>query len=481
MKTCEKCGREHEGEGPICDACLSAASDAAPVVVTPATRDLSAPATVALVVINAVVFVFMVLKRTPVFKPTAEQIIHFGGNSGLLSLGTSQWWRMLTAIFVHIGLWHLLINEWCLWDLGFMAEHLYGPRTFLAVYILSGLTGSFVSIAYNPSVVSAGASGAIFGIAGALINTLHFGHIPAPPKALRASLVSLLVFAGFNLIYGLLKVGIDNGAHVGGFVAGLILGAILSRDFGTAPDQHRHVHRWAIPLIAVILVVAFVALRHYKGPAAHLGLAQETLARGDTKGSIRQASEIIHSRPNYAAAWLFLGEAYLRTGQLHDAENALKKAATLDAKSERPLAELAILYLSTNRLEEAAIVMARMTEINPKDYDAFANRGVALNRLNRQTEAVECFKRAVALNPKQAIAWYNLGLTYMSLKQYDNAVNAFQEVTKLLPDDPDAWVWLSNAYQQKGMGKEADAAYVKAVSLRSKRMQQMQRQQQPRR
>lgn len=431
-----------------------------------------------LVVMNALIFALMLFKHVPLFKPSADQILRFGGNRGLLSLGTQQWWRMFTAMFVHIGLWHFLINEWCLWDLGFMAEHLYGPRTFVAVYILSGLTGSFVSIAYNPLVTSAGASGAIFGIAGALIATLYLGHIPAPPKALRASLISLLVFAGFNLVYGFLKVGVDNGAHVGGLVAGLIIGAILSRDFGTAPEQHQNIHRWAIPLLGVILVVGIVALRYYKGPAAQLTLAQESLAKGDIKGAIQQINGVIKSHPQNSDAWTALAAAYLRNNQPADAEKALKQAIQANPKNGAPLAILSLLYMNTNRFQEAVDTLGRLSEIDPKNYDVYLNRGVALNRLDKQAEAAESFKKAVALNPRQPIGWYNLGLTYMSLKQYDNAINAFQQVTTLMSNDPEAWIWLSNAYQQKGMTREADAAYTKASELRVKRMQQMQQQQQ---
>jgi rhomboid protease GluP len=480
MNTCEKCGREHAGSGPLCEECLSAVPAAAPVIVAPTTRDLSAPATMALVAINVLVFLFMLLKGVPLLKPNSADILRFGGNFGPLSLGP-QWWRMVTAMFVHIGLVHLLINEWCLWDLGFMAEHLYGPRTFLAVYIVSGVTGSLVSVTYNPATVSAGASGAIFGIAGALITTLHFGHIPAPPKALRASLISLLVFAGFNLVYGFQRGGIDNGAHIGGFVAGLIMGAILSRDFGVAPDQHQHVHRWALPTIGLMVLAAIFVVRWYEAPMVKLSHAEDLLAKNDTKNAIREMNDVVRARPKFAAAWMSLAGAYLRANQPSDAEAALKKATELDPKNETPLAELSIVYLRTNRFQEAADVLGRMTQINPKDYDAYVNRGVALNRLDQQAEAVESFKRAVALKPQQPIAWYNLGLSYMSLKQYDNAINTFQQVTKLIPDDPEPWVWLSNAYQQKGMGKEADQAYLQGVALRNKRMQQLQRQQQQQR
>lgn len=476
MVTCPQCGRQHEGTEPLCNSCLSAKPAAAPVVVTSGGRDLAAPVTIALVLINAVVFLVMLAKGTPLMKPNSVQILRFGANFGPLSLG-SQWWRMLTAMFVHIGLVHLLINEWCLWDLGYMAEHLYGPRTFFAVYIISGLTGSLVSVTYNPASVSAGASGAIFGIAGALITTLYFGHIPAPRKALRASLVSLLVFAGFNLIYGFERGGIDNGAHVGGLVSGLIMGAILSRDFGTGPEQHRRVHVWAIPTLAIMLAAAIFGVRYYEKPLVRTVHAQDTIARGDLKGGIRELTEVVQSRPRYANAWMALAQAYLRNNQASDAEAALKKAADLDPKSEAPLAQLAIIYLRTDRFQEASDVLKRMTDINPKDVEAYINRGYALNRLDKPAEAMESFKRATSLSPKNPLAWYNLGLSYMSLKQYDNAITSFQQVTKLAPDDAQPWIWLSNAYQQKGMQKDADEAYAKAFELRKQQMQRMQQQQ----
>ncbi len=476
MVTCPQCGREHQGAGPLCDTCLSSASASAPVVVTPAGRDLSAPVTVLLVLINAAVFLFMLAKGTPLMKPNSAQILRFGANFGPLSLGP-QWWRMLTAMFVHIGLVHLLINEWCLWDLGYMAEHLFGTRTFLAVYLISGLTGSLVSVTYNPSVVSAGASGAIFGIAGALMTTLYFGHIPVPRSELRWSQVSLLVFTVFSLAYGFQHGGIDNGAHVGGLVAGLIMGAILSRDFGTAPEQHHRVHVWAIPLIAVILVAAIFAARYYERPMVELAHAETTVARGDLKGGITELKDVVRARPRYANAWMALAAAYLRNNQLNEGEAALKRASELDPKSEAPLAELSVIYLRTNRFQEASDVLGRLTQIDPKNVEAYINRGYALNRLDKPHEAMEAYQRATSLNPKNPTAWYNLGLSYMSLKQYDKAIAAFQQVSKLAPDDAETYIWLSNAYQQKGMHQEADAAYTRGLELRQKQLQRMQQRQ----
>ncbi|MGH9524927.1 MAG: rhomboid family intramembrane serine protease [Terriglobales bacterium] len=478
MPKCTQCKREYEGEGPLCDACMSAAPGPVRMVLTPG-PGLSAPATLVLVGLNAAMFLYMVAKGASLMHPNAQQILRFGASFGPLTLG-SQWWRMLSAIFVHIGLVHLLINEWCLWDLGFMAEQLYGPRTFLAVYLLSGLTGTLVSVAYNPHIVSAGASGAIFGIAGALITTLHFGHIPAPRKALRASVISLIVFAVFNLAYGFQKGGIDNGAHVGGLFAGLILGAVLSRDFTATPAHPRSMHVWAIPLYAVLLFGATLGVRHANAPLVARSQAEERLARGDVKGGKQELEALVREHPKYGDGWMALAELDLRLNLPKDAEHALKMAAEADPKNEAPLRLLAILYMNTNRFQEAADIIKRMTEANPKDVDAYVNRGVALNRLDKPQEAIESFKKAVELNPKLPVAWYNLGLSEMSVKQYDGAIAAFQKVTTMVPDDADAWIWLSNAYQQKGMSREANQAYEKGYELRVQRARQMQQQQQQR-
>ena len=203
--------------------------------------------------INVFIFIAMVVKGASVTQPTADQLLRWGANFGPLTL-TGQWWRLLTAMFVHIGLVHLALNMWCLWQLGLLAEHLYGPKTFLALYVISGLAASIVSLARNPLVVTAGASGAIFGLAGALIATLYLGTLAAPRGALRTSLVSLVGFAGYNLAYGFLKSGIDNGAHIGGLISGMLLGSVLSVDFRRQALRPSRLRTMLFPAFAIVLV-----------------------------------------------------------------------------------------------------------------------------------------------------------------------------------------------------------------------------------
>ena len=196
----------------------------------------SAPATYVLVGINCAVFVWMVLHGVSVTSPTTNQLIHYGATEVDHILG-GQWWRLVTAIFVHVGLIHIATNMWCLWNLGLLGEPLLGGLGLAATYLLTGVAGNLLSLAYNVifrhhESVGAGASGAVFGIAGILIVLLSNHKLPIPWSELRRLRRSVVQFAGLNLVIGIVAnrtslVNIDNFAHVGGFLCGLALGIPL--------------------------------------------------------------------------------------------------------------------------------------------------------------------------------------------------------------------------------------------------------------
>lgn len=197
---------------------------------------LTAPGTYVLVGINCAVFLWMVLHGVSPSSPTPGQLIHFGANVPALVL-RGQWYRLLTATFVHVGLIHLLTNMWCLWNLGLLGEPLLGPLGMVAVYMLTGIAGNLLSLGFNivtHDVVSvgAGASGAVFGIAGILIVLLSNHKLPIPVFELKRLRRSVIQFAALNLVIGLGTIflpliRIDNSAHLGGFLFGLALGVPL--------------------------------------------------------------------------------------------------------------------------------------------------------------------------------------------------------------------------------------------------------------
>jgi rhomboid protease GluP len=197
----------------------------------------SAPGTYLLLSINVAVFLWMVLHGVSVRDPSRTDLIRFGANNVALVLH-GQWYRLVTATFVHIGILHIATNMWCLWNLGLLGEPLLGPVGLVAVYLLTGVAGNLLSMAWdlvwNSQAqiyfgVGAGASGAVFGIAGILIVLLSNHRLPIPWSELNRLRTSVVRFAAINLLIGGATIfagpiRIDNSAHLGGFLAGLALG-----------------------------------------------------------------------------------------------------------------------------------------------------------------------------------------------------------------------------------------------------------------
>lgn len=145
-------------------------------------------------------------------------LLLFGANLDALTKN-GDYYRLFTSMFLHIGIMHLLCNMYSLYIIGKEVENVFGKWKYLVIYILSGMAGSILSLAFNHNTICAGASGAIFGLLGAL---LYFGYYYRP--YLGATLTrSIIPVIAINLIIGFLDSGIDNSAHIGGLVGGLLV------------------------------------------------------------------------------------------------------------------------------------------------------------------------------------------------------------------------------------------------------------------
>jgi rhomboid protease GluP len=234
--------------------------------------------TPALVAINVLVFIAMVASGVHAFAPTAGSVLAWGANYGPKTMD-GQWWRLVTNAFLHFGLLHLAFNMWILWDLGRLMERLVGNFGFAVLYLVSGIAGSLASLAWNPHVVSAGASGAVFGVAGAMLSFMALRKDTIPAGVLRHFGGSLTAFVIFNVLFGLRVEGIDNAAHLGGLVAGLVGGLLLSQPLSVEMVARRPRHNVALlALGGVALPLAAVAL-----PAAPADVLGELARFGDVE------------------------------------------------------------------------------------------------------------------------------------------------------------------------------------------------------
>lgn len=175
-----------------------------------------------LITINILIFIAMLISGVHILLPENQDLLDWGANFRPLTL-EGQWWRLFTSCFLHIGILHLLLNMYALLYIGLLLEPHLGKTRFIAAYLISGIAASIVSLWWHDLTISAGASGAIFGMYGVFLALLTTNLIDDSVK--KAFLTSIAVFVAFNIINGLKPdSGIDNAAHIGGLLSGVIIG-----------------------------------------------------------------------------------------------------------------------------------------------------------------------------------------------------------------------------------------------------------------
>lgn len=239
---------------------------------TPGLRLLKAKQLTQVIIgINVIVFVLMLATGSPQGQGT---LVRFGAITR--PLPENEWWRLLTAMFVHIGILHLLFNMFALLSFGPAIEGRYGKLRFLSLYLGSGLLASAASLLFNDGIgVGAGASGAVFGIFGAWL-AFFIKHRDLPGA--RDQLRSLLFLIGINVVFGVagnsLGGGIDNFAHFGGLVGGFALGSLLEasvRMRGRTPALAAAAGFLAVVALSAVLVMPRTCT---PGEGADVGIGQ---------------------------------------------------------------------------------------------------------------------------------------------------------------------------------------------------------------
>jgi len=474
MANCIQCGRELPGivfGKRLCKWCVQyqaqqrgeIAEDAKqPVMDMPWERRASGPlVTHAIFGINVAVFLGMALAGVDIMNPASGQLMHWGSNATSLTL-TGQWWRLITYNFVHIGILHIALNMWCFWNLGELAESLYGHTMFALVYLVCGVGGGVASLAWHQSVNSAGASGAIFGIAGALIASLKLGNFSLPQAHVKATLSSIVTFAVYNIVFGALTGFTDNAAHIGGLLTGMMLGGLIAI---AAPARNQFVRRAAV-LVLVSAVVGGGAAWTYKSKAyvIHVQRAQSMLGENKSEQAISELQTVLRMRPNYIPARLQLAYLYTRRAHFEEAEAEIRRVLQQDPQNQDALSQLSFVYTRSQQIPKAKETSAQLLRINPRSAEAHDGLGDALLAEKDYTGALGEYLQAARLDPDYEDN-YSIGVCYARLKRYDEAIAQFKKHIATFGDGMDVEVELSKAYRAKGMTKEADEAMQKTMSF----------------
>jgi len=152
-----------------------------------------------------------------------DPIILYGAKVNIL-IAHGQVWRLVTAIFIHVGLLHFAFNAYSLYNIGRMVETAYGPLRFGLLFLMTGVAGTVMSLWFNPNP-AVGASGAIFGLIGAEGILLYRNRALLGERG-RSALQNVVIVALINLAFGL-QGGIDNWGHLGGLLGGVLLGGAI--------------------------------------------------------------------------------------------------------------------------------------------------------------------------------------------------------------------------------------------------------------
>jgi len=467
MPICPSCGKTFSGfsfgsePATECNDCrrakptVAAASQAANPRVISSNAAIAAGrtpiATYTLVGLNLLVYLAMGFSGASWTDPNIMDAVRWGADFGPVTL-SGEWWRLFTSTFVHFGIIHIGFNMWCLWDLGRALEFLMGRRAFVVTYVVCGLTASMVSVAWDPWRVSAGASGAIFGVAGAFVSYLYFKKTPIPQQVVHQKLKSLGIFIAYNLFYGM-RSGVDNSAHLGGLVAGLVLGAIFPPmvralttpatepsplDTGSSQDSRNTRIAATVALASVVVLgLAATRLRSANAAAVHYGSGVRAARAGHLDQASRELQAAVKADPKGLYALALLGQVELERGDPRAAISPLESAISLDADDVELENNLALAYLGAGRFLEANGEMGMAFTHNKKTYSkGFFVQGVAEDREGRLTIAEQHLREALQPDPKFYQALDALAQVEAEEGQLDQARQSYADALKIRPDDP---------------------------------------------
>jgi rhomboid protease GluP len=331
MPSCLKCGTalavNEEGVAPVlCDRCAGVATGRARRSMTMGGLGRY-PVTVGLFAINVIVFV---LQQVPGLNVT-----FWGTNIGPLTL-SGEYWRLFTAGFLHGGILHIAVNMWCLWSLGRLSERLFGKWQTFAIYMLTGVGGALLSIASDPNHGELGASGAVFGLVGAVMAGVKFGDLNISAGEKRAIFSSAVSFAVLNFILGFSGFGssvfgrVDNMCHLGGFVSGLLVGLPL----GAFARHHKLLQLGTLIVTSMILVAGANELVQRDGPEAQKTAASIAWHQKDYAKAIHLLEKYTVARPQDEDGLLFLAQAYWNNNEPDKAIGALEQALRVNPNSQ---------------------------------------------------------------------------------------------------------------------------------------------------
>ncbi|HWZ42493.1 MAG TPA: rhomboid family intramembrane serine protease [Candidatus Saccharimonadales bacterium] len=372
-----------------------------------------------LVAINVAVFAVMVGTGVSFMLPSSEHLTRWGSDNGPLTLG-GQYWRSVTSAFVHIGIIHLALNMWCLLALAQPLERLLGKLTTVLVYIVTAVGASLLSLWWSPIRNGAGASGAIFGIAGVLISFFYFAKLDLPKTRVKGILGWVVRFAVMNLIIGLAW-RINNMAHLGGLLTGLVLGFFFAHSYSAPMEERRTRQVIAAAGLSVALAAMFPLLVKAKALDLEIYEGEVLQQSADYTAAIPHFQKAVALRPKDPQIHGALGYALAGAHRYSEAMTEYQYALTLQPDFPWVQVNMAATLLGQGHPDQAVALFKKMAGKITWESEDFRYFGEALRMTGSLTEAETALKKAIELDPKDARPHQQLAIVYRQMGRNGDA------------------------------------------------------------
>ena len=468
MAECLNCGKHYDRApsdlGSYCEDCLKledARTLAPQIDERPVRRPFPAyriaPVTFALIVVNVAVYAFLAYKGGPSFKEhpgDTEFLIRWGAQYGPRII-EGQWWRLVTAIFLHGSISHLGVNMLTLWFLGRQLEQI-GRARYLIIYFLSGIAGGVTSLLWDPAIAAVGASGAIFGL---------FGVLLSPRNLNRRNLGTLLLFVVILVLPGAAEKQIDYMGHLGGIVAGVVLGLALSSSY--EPKSSKSSRRFAFACFALILFICAgsVYARVHDAYLPDLVKGSDLIEQKKYAEAVPYMLRSLQHRPNSAEANGALGETLFRAGQSSEAVPYLQKATQLAPKQGELWFLLGLSLLNSGNDGDAINALLHVAGADAEDKTFPYYLGLAYARNNDNAKAKEWLKKAADADPGDAKSGALLGHLLLQEGNNEDAFKYLYQAAGLAPENLALQRDLGVAYMHRGNFAYAEGCFARALQL----------------
>jgi membrane associated rhomboid family serine protease len=331
----------------------------------------------------------------------------WGSNYGPATLG-GQYWRIVSSLFVHSELWHLGVNMLFLWLLARSLQRLIGPLGTIGIYLLTGAAGSLLSIALHPVRNTFGASGAVSGLAGALIAYIVIGRPSLSLRETRLALLWATLCIALSITSGLLSTGIDNTGHVGGLVCGLVAGTLMAWRTRLLENKNFLRPAWLLAAGLMICLIALVTLTNVRLDVVELYRGERALRGGDPANAVVHIKAFVERNPSNAVGHQELGNAYERLNDYSQAEKEYRRWFSIQPGNPEAQYELGRVWLYHGHVKEAATLLAFGVPRLPQDADRYYDLVLALTRAGDLENAEGFSKTLLLLDPKSSRNHYLL-------------------------------------------------------------------------